>query len=74
MLRLVGHFVRRVGEPLRSVFTADAMRALLAKHGFVVVKDDDMPTLAAALSVRIPGARFTSHFRIATADRAAQPG
>jgi hypothetical protein len=34
MLRVVGPFVRRVGEPLRSVFTADGMRALLVKHGF----------------------------------------
>jgi methyltransferase (TIGR00027 family) len=68
--RLLGFVVRRLGEPLRSAFTPDGMRALVAKHGFAVVKDDDIPTLAAALSADLPGTiRFMRHFRIATADR-----
>jgi len=69
MLRLVGVVVRRLGEPLRSAFTADAMRALLAKHGFGVVQDEDLPTLGAALGSEIGRAtRVLKHLRIATAD------
>ena len=36
ILRLVAFLVARVGEPLRSAFTAHAMRTLLATHGFGV--------------------------------------
>src|SRR5215475_10131588 len=34
MLPIVGLVVRRLGEPLRSSFTPDAMRALVARYGF----------------------------------------
>jgi methyltransferase (TIGR00027 family) len=70
MLRFVGLIVRRLGEPLRSAFTADALRALLAKHGFGVIQDEDLPTIAATLSADIAHAtRVMKHLRIATADR-----
>jgi methyltransferase (TIGR00027 family) len=70
MLRFVGVIVRRLGEPLRSTFTADAMRALLAKHGFGVVRDEDLPSVAATLSPDVATAtRVVKHLRIATADR-----
>jgi len=69
-LRLMRPVMRRIGEPLRSSFTADAMRELLAAHGFAVVRDEDLPTIGAALSPSIaPKMRAMRHIRIATADR-----
>jgi methyltransferase (TIGR00027 family) len=69
ILRLVGLLVRRLGEPLRSTFTPPAMRALLAQHGFAVIHDDDLPTLAAPLSAELAReTRVVKHMRIATAD------
>ena len=70
MLRLIGPFVRRLGEPLRSAFTADTMRALLSKYGFGVVWDAAMPTIGDAMSAEIAQAtRRMKHLRIVTADR-----
>jgi methyltransferase (TIGR00027 family) len=70
LLVLVGLVVRRVGEPLRSVITADEMRALLARHGFAVRRDDDLPTIARALSARAAGdARRMKHMRVVVAER-----
>jgi methyltransferase (TIGR00027 family) len=70
ILRLVGPMVRRLGEPLRSVFTADAMRALLERHGFTVVEDEDLPSIAARLSSDlVRSTRRLKHTRIVTADR-----
>ena len=69
---VVGFVVRRLGEPLRSVFRPAAMAALLVKHGFVVVRDDGIPTISASLTTdRASQSRFTSHFRVAVADRRA---
>ncbi|HYW73109.1 MAG TPA: class I SAM-dependent methyltransferase [Pyrinomonadaceae bacterium] len=70
MLRLIGPIVRRLGEPLRSAFTADTMRTLLAKYGFGVVWDAAMPTIGGAMSAEIAQAtRRMKHLRIMTADR-----
>jgi len=70
VLRLVGLAVARLGEPLRSSFTADAMRALLARYGFAVVRDQATPAIGAALSPEVARAtRGIKHVRIATADR-----
>ncbi|HEU0176393.1 MAG TPA: class I SAM-dependent methyltransferase [Blastocatellia bacterium] len=69
MLRLIGPIVRRLGEPLRSAFTADTMRTLLARYGFGVVRDDDLPTIGGALSAEIAQAtRMMKHLRIAIAN------
>ncbi|WP_437797927.1 class I SAM-dependent methyltransferase [Sorangium sp. So ce693] len=70
MLRVVGLLVRRLGEPLRSAFTADAMRALLARHGFGVTADEDIHGIGAALSPDVGSAtKVAKHLRIVTADR-----
>ena len=70
MQRIIGLFVRRLGEPLRSAFTADKMRALLAKYGFGVVWDADIPTIGGAMSAEIAQAtRRWKHLRIVIADR-----
>ncbi len=70
ILHLVGFVTRRVGEPIRSAFTADQMRALLAARGFAVVRDDDLPALGAAYppSVAEP-AKVMRHTRIVVAER-----
>ena len=68
---VVGLVVGRLGEPLRSVFRAGEMSALLVKHGFAVARDDGIPALSASLSdYDTARSRFTSHFRVAVADRA----
>jgi len=70
LLKIVGPIVRRLGEPLRSVFTAEQMRALLSRHGFTVVSDQDIRTIGAAMSREVrESTRPITHMRIATADR-----
>jgi methyltransferase (TIGR00027 family) len=62
--------VRWLGEPFRSHFTVDAMRALLATHGFAVTRDVSIPEIATGLSPALgKKARFLSHLRIVTAER-----
>lgn len=69
-LRLMRPVMRRIGEPLRSSFTADAMRELVAGHGFTVTRDQDLPAIGAALSPGIAQKmRAMRHIRIAVADR-----
>jgi len=70
LLRLVGPALRRLGEPLRSTFTAGQMSALLAKYRFVVVQDEDLPMIGSKLSTDIAQAtRAMKHLRITTACR-----
>jgi methyltransferase (TIGR00027 family) len=69
-LRLVRPVMQWVGEPLRSTFTADAMRELLGRYGFAVVRDQDLPEIGAALSMDIArNMRAMRHIRITMADR-----
>jgi methyltransferase (TIGR00027 family) len=68
---LVGFIVRRVGEPFRSAFTPDQMRALLDRYGFTVTRDETLPAIAGRLSAELAQAtRPMKHMHIATADRA----
>jgi len=70
LLPLIGFFLRRVGEPLRSLFTPDQMRALLAQYGFAVVRDDGLPAIAARLSAALArDTRVMKHMRVVTANR-----
>ena len=70
VLHLVGFFVRRLGEPLKSVFTAESMRTLLEAHGFSQIVDRDLPSLARAISPSVArAAERLRHLRIVTADR-----
>ena len=48
---LAGLAVRRLGEPFRSVFTPRAMRELLEPHGFRILDDEDIRTIAAYKNV-----------------------
>lgn len=75
MLGLVGPLVRRLGEPLRSAFTGDEMRALLGRYAFEVVRDEALPGIAAQLSGDLGvSTRALKHMRIATADRRSPVG
>ena len=65
-----GFFLGWLGEPFRSSFTADEMRALLAGFGFAVVEDDDLARIATGLSAEFAEeAPLLKDVRIATAQR-----
>jgi methyltransferase (TIGR00027 family) len=69
LLRLIGPALRLLGEPLRSASTVSEMRALLARYGFRVVQDEDLPTIGRNLGADTAQAtRTMEHLRIATAD------
>jgi methyltransferase (TIGR00027 family) len=71
VLKLVGFMTRRLGEPLRSAFTVNAMRALLERHGFTVAADQALPAIGAALSGELGRAiRSLKHLRLAIAEAA----
>ena len=68
LLPLIAFIVRRLGEPLRSLFTPDQMRALLARYGFAVARDEGLPAIAARLSDDLArDTRIMKHMRVATA-------
>lgn len=70
ILKILGGWVRRLGEPLRSSFTAPAMRSLLARYAFSVVRDEDLGTIGTELAPEVGQAtRSMRHLRIVTADR-----
>jgi len=70
---LVAIVLGRIGEPLRSTFEPKAMRALVASHGFDVVRDDDIHSVGASLSADIGAAtKMLVHQRMVTADRCAR--
>jgi methyltransferase (TIGR00027 family) len=68
VLPLVYFFLRRVGEPLRTLLTPDQLRVLLAKYGFAVARDDGLPAIAARLSADLArDTRVMKHMHVATA-------
>jgi methyltransferase (TIGR00027 family) len=70
-LPLVSLFLRRYGEPFRSAFEPEAMRALLWKYDFSVVRDDSANAIGARLSAALGEAtKYGKHLRVVTADRA----
>jgi len=69
ILPILGVRARLLGEPLRSIFTAAEMRALLAHFHFRVLADDDIPTLAARLSPALASDNAgMEHLRLAVAE------
>ncbi len=72
ILKLVGLLLKRLGEPLRSAFRPEQMRALLAKYGFQVTDDRDLSSIGATLSPEIgKGALRVKHMHVVTAERSA---
>jgi methyltransferase (TIGR00027 family) len=67
---LIGLMLRRIGEPFRSIFTAEQMRELLARHGFRAGSDEDIVAIAKRLSPALErDARAIRHLRIVTAEK-----
>jgi methyltransferase (TIGR00027 family) len=70
ILLLVAVLVRRLGEPIRSAFKPEQLRALLARYGFQVVSDEALPDIGVSLSEDVGEAtKIMKHMRIVTADR-----
>jgi methyltransferase (TIGR00027 family) len=71
ILKVVGLVLKRLGEPLRSAFRPEQMRALLASYGFRVTDDRDLSSVGAALSPEIGQAsQRVKHMHLVTAARA----
>ena len=72
MVLLLTVVVRRLGEPIRTVLTPHQMRELLARYGFCICWDRDLPSIGSELSAEIGHAiRLMRHLRIVAADRRA---
>lgn len=69
MTALAGRSSPWAREPRRSSWTPAAMRELLTGHGFTVVRDDDLLTLAEQLRVPAKQRRSLRNGRVAVADR-----
>jgi methyltransferase (TIGR00027 family) len=70
VLRLQRPIMRRIGEPLRSAFSREAMAGLLARYGFQVAIDQDLAQIAVELSPELGRSmRWSRRLRIVTADR-----
>jgi methyltransferase (TIGR00027 family) len=71
ILRIVGPLVRLLGEPLRSAFRPETMRALLARYRFTSVRDQSVAEVGAAMSpVMAEATKVAKHLRIVVATRA----
>jgi len=67
---LAGFFLRRLGEPCRSAFTAEEMLTLLAGFAFAVVQDEDLARIATRMSAEFSDMkRIMKSMRIVTAER-----
>jgi O-methyltransferase involved in polyketide biosynthesis len=74
LLATVSQMVRQVGEPVRSVFTAEEMAALLSQYGFAVVDDQTVSEAAATLAPPLAaGTQMVRHARMVTAVRTGGP-
>ncbi|MEI9936181.1 MAG: class I SAM-dependent methyltransferase [Pseudomonadota bacterium] len=70
LLFVAGPIVRWLGEPLRSAFSPQAMRALLGKYGFEVARDQSVAEVGRAISAELAAAtKVAGHLRIVTATR-----
>jgi methyltransferase (TIGR00027 family) len=69
MTWLLAPLFRRLGEALRSSFTPQELRALLARHGFAVRRDENTPELARWSPELVRETRMMRHLRIAEAER-----
>lgn len=69
MLPLVALRMRRMNEPLRSVFRPNDMSALLTRHGFRATRDAGVADVANAMSLGLPAGGLTArHLRVVTAE------
>ena len=62
-------FVKRMGEPLRSIFRPRGMSALLDRHGFRATRDVGVADVASSMSLTLPAGGLTArHLRVVTAE------
>lgn len=74
LLKVVGLFLKRLGEPLRSELRPAQLRTLLAGYGFEVSSDQDLASTGYELSSEIGRAcERVKHLHVAVAERASQP-
>lgn len=67
---IVNLVTSRMGEPMRSKFKADEMRALLGRYRFEVARDRDAGEIGAAISAELGReARVAKHLAVVVADR-----
>jgi methyltransferase (TIGR00027 family) len=70
MMLLVAIVVRRLGEPIRTVLTPNQMEKLLARYGFCIRWDRDLPAIGSEISTEMARAtRLMRHLRIVAAER-----
>ena len=69
VLARVGFANPFANEPRRSSWTAERMDALLSRHDFRVVRDDDLLTIAERMGIAITAKRSVRAGRIVIADR-----
>lgn len=68
ILMLVAPIVWLLGEPIRSIFQPDKMKALLRRFGYEVVRDEGIPAIAARISSDlVKDTRIMGHLRVVTA-------
>ncbi len=67
--RLSGADDPLAGEPWRSLWRPSAMGALLVRHGWRVISDDDLLTLAEQLEMTVDHRRSLASGRVVVADR-----
>src|SRR5262249_37698808 len=73
MLLVLAPLVKRMDEPLRSVFRPRGMSALLARNGFGATRGVGVADVARSMSLMLPGGGLTArHLRVVTADRASR--
>lgn len=68
MLLLVGLVLKRVGEPLRSVFKPKQLQQLLERYGLEVIRDRNLPEIARELSLEVRHTERLAHNRILLAE------
>jgi hypothetical protein len=69
MLLVLAPLVKRMGEPLRSVFRPRGMSALLARHRFRAIRDVRVADVARSMSLTLPAGGLTArHLRVVTAE------
>jgi methyltransferase (TIGR00027 family) len=70
ILLILAPAVKRMGEPLRSVFRPRGMSTMLARHGFRATRDVGVADIASSMSLRLPAGGLTArHLRVVTAER-----
>lgn len=70
LVSVLGPVLRWVGEPLRSAFGSEQIRALLLGHGFQVVRDQNVAEIGAGISAELGAdTRVAKHLALVVAER-----